>query len=338
MENPIFLKSQSGSHEAIVDLNGGMLAQLYVKPKEDSTGESSKKIAIFHQAPWLKENYYQDKAGLMEHLSGEWACVPFGFVTQDSSLFLANAPHGLPCHSAWTVKELSEDKSKLTICYDYPSDNDLKHIERTIELSEDKVYLSFTIVSKKDCSAPMGVHPVFPTKGMENELELEIAGDGMVYGIECEPNVSRLVTGAYFDSLSAVPLKEQYHNLDGNSTVMDGTHLPKPYDTEEIIQMLHPNGEAILKYKNKGLKVTLSWDKELIPTCLLWISNYGRKFAPWNGENCCLGIEPIAGAWDLAQQSVNNDNAIVKEGVPTTVSLKAGSPITFNYQLAIESL
>ena len=73
MENPIYLQSKTGSLQAIVDLNGGMLSQLYA-----IKGES--KHAIFHQAPWLKENYYQDQAGLMEHLSGEWACVPFGFV------------------------------------------------------------------------------------------------------------------------------------------------------------------------------------------------------------------------------------------------------------------
>lgn len=331
MENPIYLQSKTGSLQAIVDLNGGMLSQLYA-----IKGES--KHAIFHQAPWLKENYYQDQAGLMEHLSGEWACVPFGFVNSDSSLFLANAPHGLPCHSTWSVKELSEDKSKITLVYNYPQGNDLKSIERTIELGEDRVYLSFSVIAHKDCAAPMGVHPVFPTAGKDNELELEIAGDGMVYGIECEPKVSRLVVGAHFDALSAIPLQEQYHNLDGNSSVMDGTHLPKPYHTEEIVQMLHPNGQAVLKYKNKGIKVTLSWDKDLIPTCLLWMSNYGRKFEPWQGKNCCLGIEPIAGAWDLAEQSIKDDNAIAKAGVATTVALKAQVPTTFKYEIAISDL
>ena len=183
-----------------------------------------------------------------------------------------------------------------------------------------------------------GYNPVFPTAGKDNELELEIAGDGMVYGIECEPKVSRLVVGAHFDALSAIPLQEQYHNLDGNSSVMDGTHLPKPYHTEEIVQMLHPNGQAVLKYKNKGIKVTLSWDKDLIPTCLLWMSNYGRKFEPWQGKNCCLGIEPIAGAWDLAEQSIKDDNAIAKAGVATTVALKAQVPTTFKYEIAISDL
>lgn len=331
MENPITLQSPSGLLQAIVDLNGGMLAQVYVV-------KSNNKVALLHKAPWLKDNYYQDKAGLMEHLSGEWACVPFGFVNTDSSLFLANAPHGLPCHSTWSVKHLKEDKSSITITYEYPQGNDLKCIERTIELSDHKVNLSFSVISNKDCSAPMGVHPVFPTEGYENALELEIAGDGIVYGIECEPQVSRLVTGAHFESLNAMPLQEQYHNLDGNTSVMDGSCLPKPYHTEEIVQMLHPNGQAILKYKNKGLKLILSWDKDIIPTCLLWMSNYGRKMEPWGGKNCCLGIEPIAGAWDLALESIKESNAVSQYGVATTVPLKAQIPTTFNYQIAIEDL
>ena len=327
MENPIYLQSPQGTLKAVLDLNGGMLAQIY-----------RNNIAIFHQAPWLKDNYYQQAPGLMEHLSGEWACVPFGFVTQDSSLFLKDAPHGLPCHSTWQLVELAADKSKVTIAYEYPQDNDLERIERTIELGEDKVNISYSVTARRDCAAPMGAHPVFPTEGADNELELEIAGDGIVYGIECEPQVSRLVPGKYFESLAALPLQEQYFNSDGNSTVMDGTHLPKPYKTEEIVQMLHPNGQAVLKYHHKKLKVTLFWDAQLIPTCLLWMSNYGRAFAPWGGKNCCLGIEPIAGALDLAVQSISSDNAIISQGVKTTVELKANNPVTFAYGLLLEDL
>ena len=331
MENPIYLKSPQGALEAVVDLNGGMLAQLYWVKGE-------RKIPVLHQAPWLKEGYYSQSAGLMEHLSGEWACVPFGFVTEDSSLFLKDAPHGLPCHSTWQVVALLEDKSKLVLGYDYPKNNDLERIERTIELTDKQVKLSYSIVSRTDCAVPMGAHPVFPTEGKDNELELEIIGDGMVYGIECEPQVSRLVPGKYFESLSKLPLQEQYFNRDGNTEVMDGTHLPKPYATEEIVQMLHPQGQAILKYRNKGLKVTLSWDHKVITTCLLWMSNYGRAFEPWDGKNCCLGIEPIAGAWDLAAQSICPDNAIASQGVPTTVKLKAGTKVTFAYSLFLEDL
>ena len=331
MSNPVLLKSPEGRLEAVVDLNGGMLAQLYL-----CAGGQRK--ALLHKAPWLKDDYYSSPAGLMEHLSGEWACVPFGFVTQDCSLFSASAPHGLPCHSTWQLRQVNSYGNSAVLTYDYPEGNDLAHIERTVTLRDDSVVLSFTVTSRKDCAAPMGVHPVFPTEGEENVLELSIAGDGIVYGIECEAGISRLVPGARFDALNRLPLQDKYHGADGNTEVMDGTRLPKAYHTEEIVQMLHPQGQAVLTYPNKGVRLTLNWDKEVIPTCLLWMSNYGRKYEPWNGTNCCLGIEPIAGAWDLAAQSVAEHNAVKDAGVPTTVPLKAGQGLTFNYSIAVEEL
>lgn len=330
MDNPIELQSQSGALCAEVDLNGGMLARLQLK----RVGKRA--MDLLHRAPWLEDDYFNNEPGLFAHLSGEWVCAPFGWVPKDSKLFSAIYAHGLPCHSAWQVDSVSE--SKVVLSYVFPNGHPLKNLKRVIELKDDRVDLSFTLISNEDCAVPLGVHPCFPTDHELNALELEIAGDGIVYGIDCEPGTSRLVPAKVFESLNKLPLKSEYIGKDGNQDTVDATKLPFVYHTEEIVQMLHPEGQAVLNYKNKGLRLILKWDGSKIPTCLLWMSNHGRKSEPWNGENCCLGIEPIASCWDFGEESLKDSNPIKDRGVKTAVSIKAGVPFTFDYSIAIEVL
>lgn len=330
MDNPIEMKSKSGSLSAEVDLNGGMLARLQLRRL------GHKAIDLLHRAPWLDDDYFNDDPDLLAHLSGEWVCAPFGWVSKDSKLFSSSHAHGLPCYSTWEVEQFEEDKVILT--YDFPQTHPLKSLKRVIELKEDRVDLSFTLVAREDCEAPLGVHPCFPTDDDQNALELDIKGGGMVYGVDCEPGVSRLIPGASFESLDKLPLKSEFVGMDGNDKTVSAKTLPFAYHTEEIAQMLHPEGKAILTYKNKGVRLTLQWEHSKIPTCLLWMSNHGRKHAPWNGLNCCLGIEPIASCWDFAEDSLKASNPIKDAGVKTAVSLKAGVPFTFDYSISVECL
>ncbi len=331
-QNPIELMSKPGKLKGLIDLKGGMLARLQYL-KADNVW-----VDVLHKAPWLKEDYFNDAAGLERHLAGEWACVPFGWVSEDTELFKANASHGMPCHNEWQVEAISEDRAEIVLRYSYSEVYPLSHVVRAVTLTDEGVRFSYTVVARKSCEVPMGAHPVFPLNGVENELDLQIAGDGMVYGIECEPKVSRFETGAYFKSLKEIPVKESFRGLDGNTKTASIAKLPFAYDTEEIVQMIHPQGQAILTYNNKGLRLILEWESEKIPSCLLWISNRGRKFEPWNSQNCCLGIEPIASAWDLAPQSVASLNPIKEKGVATAVKLQAETPFTFNYELKVEAL
>ena len=36
-------------------------------------------------------------------------------------------------------------------------------------------------------------------------------------------------------------------------------------------------------------------DPAVLPMTMLWMENHGRHFPPWNGRNCCLGLEDLCG-------------------------------------------
>ncbi|EAT4282406.1 hypothetical protein EU691_01295 [Salmonella enterica] len=303
--------------QADVSCAGGILTSLRKMLDPDGAME------LLYQAPWINENSMDgDIPPLMQQLAGEWVGVPFGCVAQDDSLFFRNAPHGLPVNGEWYFT--ASTSHDAAIRYDYPIAYPLSHLERHIALTDDSVNFSLTITARRNCRFPLGLHPIFPIGGDAGAVDILVSGDGMVYPQATEPGVSRLIPSAHFTSLRDVPL------LGG--AMQDISHLPLPYNTEEIVQLLAPQGLVTLRYPQRRLQLTLKWDSELLPHCLLWISNGGRSLPPWNGRNYCLGVEPICSAWDLGPESLASP-PITRHCAPTSVNLMSNEVLTLSYQL-----
>lgn len=315
--------SPDGSLRAQASCAGGILTSLAWR---DSRGADTE---VLYQAPWLNEPA-QDAAlpPLMRRLAGEWVGVPFGCVEHDDPLFLQDAPHGLPVNGTWRLTE--QTAHALQMRFDYPAHYPLAQLERRITLSGGGAAdFSLTIYARETCRVPVGLHPIFPFGGDAGDVTIQTHGGGMVYPRATEPGISRLTPGARFTHLRAVPA--------GGDATCDISRLPLAYDSEEIVQLLEPQGNVTLSYAQRRLRVALSWDDRLLPHCLLWISNAGRRFSPWNGRNYCLGVEPICSAWDLGPLSLA-DNPITLNGTPTAVDLRAGEALTLTYQICCSEI
>ena len=75
-----------------------------------------------------------------------------------------------------------------------------------------------------------------------------------------------------------------------------------------------------------------------LPSLLLWMSNRGRKYDPWNGRNLCLGVEPIASAFDLGTPASVAPNPIAAAGVATALTLDPATPVTVGFRLSGRAL
>lgn len=319
------LDSADGQLRADLLLQGGFCHWLTYTPN------GAEPMAIFHQAPWLaRTDACQGLPPLMSSLAGEWVGVPFGHGAQDDGVFFADAPHGLPANRPWQLQEKSADSAVLS--FTFPDDYPLESLWRTVTLHDNgAIAFSLTLVPRRDCQLPVGLHPVFPMGGEYGPLEIELSSDigGIVYPRQVEPHISRLTPLAEFSSLRAVPC------LDGGA--LDLTRLPLSFASEEIVQLLPPVNQVSLRWPQRRLRATLHWDNELLPGCLLWISNGGRQYAPWNGQNFCLGVEPINSAWDLGP-GAQADNPLRRRGYATALALRAGQSLTCRYQLTCEPL
>jgi hypothetical protein len=68
-------------------------------------------------------------------------------------------------------------------------------------------------------------------------------------------------------------------------------------------------------------------DPRVLPLTMIWTENRGRHFLPWNGRNCCLGLEDICSYFALGLEASTRPNPLTRAGVPTALRLQAGMEI-----------
>jgi hypothetical protein len=61
------------------------------------------------------------------------------------------------------------------------------------------------------------------------------------------------------------------------------------------------------------------------------MENYGRHQPPWNGRNCCIGLEDVCGYVALGLRESARKNQVSIRGIPTVLTLSEEHPTEINY-------
>ncbi|MEM9387822.1 MAG: hypothetical protein AAGA68_22405 [Pseudomonadota bacterium] len=325
---------------------GGMLADVTLKVG------AGRRVAPFYQAPWLG-NGESLEPELLENLRSEFPCVPFGgtyplhSVTQDWRAALAYEPecgeglfdatdellHGACCLGRWELMERSDTMIRIGV--DYPESSIIARLERSVRCDPSAPRLSFDldIHARSAGRRPIGIHPNLAFPKIPGNLLVEPAAFafGAIHPAGPEAGVSRAQPGGFFDSLGEVPLAA------GGTAPFD--RLPFAHDTEEILQLCGmEEGWVRLTNQEDRAAYTLTWDASIVPSLQLWISNRGRAAPPWSSRNMCLGVEPLAGVFDLGTRAGVADNPVNARGVATAVALDPRNPISFSYAFEADAL
>jgi len=321
---------------------GGMLGDVTLK-------RGSNSIRPFYEASWLSDGISDASAGqpgLLGHMRSEFPCVPFGVpyvpeavVESWQPSFAAPEPdrddpldasddllHGYCCVNEWTLVRQADHE--IGIALEYPATSSIARVTRVIRADPNgpAIDVTLTVESRRKTRRPLGLHPNLALPSIAGALQI-IPGSfdfGVVHPGGPEPGVSRAAPGAIFDTLDKVPLHA------GGTAAFD--RLPFAHDTEEIIQLCGVDGSVVLTDEEARVAYRLTWDASVLPSLLLWISNRGRTYSPWNSRNLCLGVEPIAGAFELGCHAALADNPINERGVPTAVPIDPMQPVDIAYR------
>ncbi|MXN73447.1 hypothetical protein GR157_01685 [Burkholderia sp. 4701] len=301
-------------------------------------------IRPFYEPPWLGEPGALPD-GLLGAMRSEFACVPFGVPYAPDGLAdgwrdAVTAPvsahdasddlqHGYGCLGEWAcVRRTSHD---IEIALDYPAGSPIARVTRTIRADPQRAALDIVlrIDARSAARRPAGLHPnlALPTLAGAFRIEPGAFRFGMVHPGGPEPGVSRGRPGATFETLDRVPL------ADGGWRAFDW--LPFADATEEIVQLCGIDGRVTLHDDAAGAAYRLTWDAAVLPSLLLWISNRGRAHAPWNGRNLCVGVEPVASAFELGCRASLAPNPISAHGVATAVTLDPTRPVEIAYRFEV---
>jgi len=275
---------------------------------------------------------------LLQRLRGEWPCVPFGVPQTRTDLPSDWQPpavatpwhtqaHGFSSHHDWQFDSTSEGRVDLSIAY--PADHPIARLERSVSARPGQPAVDFrlTIHPRRDVELPIGLHPVFrlPDEPGAARLVLPAQARAWTFPVDVEPGRSALAPDQRDQPPAALN--------------RDITRLPFAQPSEDLVLLTGTGGRVALENHVEGYRAILTWDAEALPSCLLWMSNGGRQFYPWNGRFRAIGIEPISGPFDLGlAHALNRNSPLARKGIRTSTALKANMPRTTSYAITCEPL
>lgn len=294
-----------------IDPRLGMLTALWFET-------DGRRIAPLHQAPWLDEPAVQVDAALPlveRRLAGDFFCAPFAMHG------VASLPiHGWPANSPWEVEEITQTGkgglARLSLLRPVQG----ARLTKVVELSaHDPLVYQTHDLTGGDGPLTLGHHPM-----------LRMAGRGwMSYSPKrlaqtpaqpLEPGGGWLTYAASSTDLTAFP---------GRDGPADLTRYPQTRGHEDFVTLIEAPGSrlgwTVVIREDEDDMVLFLKDPAVLPVTMLWFSNGGRSFAPWNGRHTgVLGIEDGCAAGLVSLAAAAAPNPVSETGVATVLHLAEG--------------
>jgi hypothetical protein len=287
-----------------------------------------RKVSPMHVAPWANETLPDDTPPILQVLRGDFFCAPFG----SSDLIPGETRvHGLPASGIWEPVEESGNAVSLMLDGTVMGATVVKHVE--VRPGEAVVYQRHTL-SGGSGRLPVGYHAM-----LRADTPLQLAFSPWTMALTPPEPVEQPPHGRPL-------LAEDQHiqNLrkarrpDGRT--VDLTVFP-PEDGYEALWMVVSDPSLPFAW-TAATAADQGWvwfslkDQRSLPETLLWFSNGGRDYPPWNGRHRrAIGLEEICGYFHLGHAASTGDNPVAAAGSPTAVELRSDGPLAFSYVFGV---
>ena len=320
--------------EATMQSLGAMLAPIVFRLP---SGRVAQPMQI---APWADEPGGDALPGVLRRLRGEWPCVPFGVTPirapldwpQNMHPDPGEEAHGHGSNHQWDLAEAEDGALVARIAY--PETSPIVRLERKVApiAGEARVEIELTIVARRACRLPIGLHPTFrlPAETGSARLDPGAHAAAWTYPLDISPTSTLFEPNRRGLGLDAVPA------VGGG--FRDATRLPFAEDSESLVMLTKTGGRCALENFAEGYRVILEWNPAHFPSLMLWMSNRGRQFAPWNGRHLALGVEPVCAPFDLGTGFANAETPLTHAGIATGVDFDPDTPFTTRYSIHVEEM
>ena len=300
-----------------VDLLFGMISELIVE-------RGGRKISMLHKAPWIGEQMPEDAAPHLGGLAGDFFCAPFGDASAD------NAPgHGWPANSLWvhlgTERKSAETVARFRLdCKTMGADlvKELRLVDGHPFLYQRHVFTGghaegMSVANHAMVSLPNGGQLSFSPKRW-----------GQTPQSPLEPDPAR---GRSLRAGPATVTDPQHFPLAAGGEA-DITRYPFASRHEDFVAGVEAQGSTlgwttVARGKEDDLFISLRNPAQL-PMTMLWFSNGGRDYAPWNGRHVgCLGVEEGLNRAMLGDSMSRIPYPLDVAGVRTGLTLEPGGTV-----------
>ena len=288
------------------------------------------RIRPFSIAPWAQEKIDPAFPTLLKALRGDFFCLPFG---GNGTPFRGekHPPHGETANAKWTLEW--SDASSLHLSMRMMTRRGRVDKFITLPDDHDAVYQRHIV---SGMSGPMSVGHHAMLKFPDYEAAGVVSSSGFksaqVLPMPFEQPVNRgysiLKTGAPFTTLTRVPM------MTGHTT--DVARYPARRGFDDLVMLSDQRRGRLSDYAawtavtfpKEGFVWFALKDPNVLRNTILWLSNGGRHYPPWNGRHInVMGIEEVTSHFHIGLAES------VKAGA--TIELNPRKPLTVNYIIAV---
>jgi len=319
---------KSGSVELAITRLGGHLGPVTFFP------DSPRPLQPYAIAPWAEETIPPDTPALIKVLRGDFFCSAFGAnaeLVRGRKLPL----HGETANGVWEPITQREEQSGcwFKLGMDLPLQGGRCEATTAVLKDHSIIYQRHDLMGLTGPINP-GHHATlaFPNRQGAGRLSVSRWQLARTYFEPVETaesgGRSRLLADAEIRDLQAAPC------VDGST--IDLTSYPGRRGFEDVAMVCaDPQVElgwsAVAFPEQRYVWFALRDPRQLTCT-LLWFSNGGRDYAPWNGRHVnVMGIEDMTGYFQTGLATSSRANALSARGVPTYLEPGAGGQLSITY-------
>lgn len=294
-----------------------------------------KSIQPFHVAPWHREKRtLADIPPLLQALRGDFFCMPFG--GNDTRYKDERYPaHGETAQLDWefVAASASSIRTRLEthirpgmVTKDisvHPGETAL-YVRHELAGFTGPMSLGHHAMLKFDSPARISTSPFVFGQVFPGQFENPARG-----------GYSSLKAGATFKALNHVPL--------AGGGFADLSSYPAREGFEDLVMLSadpqNTFGWTAATFPEEGYVWFALKDPRVLASTVLWHSNGGRHYAPWNGRHrAVLGLEEVTSYFHTGIAESVAKNPVSARGIPTCLTLSPKKPLLINYVMAVAAI
>lgn len=298
-------------------------------------------IEPYAVAPWAQEPATPGLLPLLRSLRGDFFCAPFGG-NETPYRGERHPPHGETANALWKFESLQNRENETTLHLSLAPEVRPGRVDEFIRLRENETAIYCRhVISGMSGRLPLGHHALLklPPEAESGNLSTSKIRFAQVLPTAFENpeqgGYSRLKPGAVFTRLDRVA------TLAGERA--DLSRYPTGRGFDDLVLLVHDAGPDFAWSAMTYPKLRYVWfalkDPRILRSTLLWMSNGGRYYSPWNGRHSnVLGIEDVTSFFHYGVAESARPNTINQRGFATSIALRRNRPFTVNYIMAVAEI
>jgi len=324
----------SNEVEAFVTEMGGHLGPVTFERK-------GRKIRPYSVAPWAEETLDPSLPPVLQVLRGDFFCLPFG---GNAKTFRGekHPVHGETANVRWHFESLERRHDRTCLHLSLQTKIRPGRVDKRISLIEgqNNLYCQHR-VSEMRGPMNLGHHAMlkFPDAPGSGRLSTSRFTHGQVlpqpFELAEQGGYSCLKPGAEFDSLEAVPMS--------NGEKADLSRYPARRGFEDLVMLVSddqaPFAWTAVAFPRERFVWFALKDPRVLRETVLWISNGGRHYPPWNGRHVhVMGLEEVTSFFHHGLAESAGKNSLSARGIPTCLRLEARAPLVVKYIMGLAKI